>query len=125
MRRYRVSPRRLAAERSEAGSKQGGRVTHVARREARSAGTRAEGANRSASSGGCVGAPRQYGEHGAHGYNVSMRSGETKNKRKVTIIGVADGEATWDSVPGKPYGALVVWGGKVKPEKVPLTAIAS
>lgn len=54
-----------------------------------------------------------------------MRNGDAKNKRKVTIIGVADGEAAWDSVPGKPYGALVVWGGKVKPEKLPLTAIAA
>jgi hypothetical protein len=53
-----------------------------------------------------------------------MRTGETKNKRKVTILGVADAEAAWESVPGKPFGALVVWGG-VKPLKELFTKLAT
>ena len=54
-----------------------------------------------------------------------MRTGEAKNKRKVIIIGMADADAAWDSVPAKPYGALVVWGGKIKPEKLLYTKIAT
>jgi hypothetical protein len=53
-----------------------------------------------------------------------MRTGETKNQRKVTILGVADADAAWESVPAKPFGALVVLGG-AKPLKEMLTKLAT
>lgn len=37
-----------------------------------------------------------------------MREGETTNKRKFVILEVPDADAEWESVPGKPFGALVV-----------------
>lgn len=37
-----------------------------------------------------------------------MREGETKNKRKFLILEVPDADAEWESVPGKPFTALVI-----------------
>jgi hypothetical protein len=54
-----------------------------------------------------------------------MRTGETRNSRKVTIIGVADAEAAWESVPAKPFGAMVVAGGTAKPDKLVYTKLAT
>ena len=45
-----------------------------------------------------------------------MRSGTTTNGRTFHIQGVADSQAEWETVPAKPYGALVVHGAEDKPE---------
>lgn len=52
------------------------------------------------------------------------RTGTTSNGRSVVIIGVADADAEWESVPAKPFGALVIAGGKERPDKVLFGKIA-
>ncbi len=54
-----------------------------------------------------------------------MRTGTTTNGRSVTILGVADADAEWEAVPAKPYGALVIAGGKERPDKLLYGKIAA
>ena len=53
-----------------------------------------------------------------------MRSGTTTNGRTFHIQGVADSQAEWETVPAKPYGALVVHGADDKPDKIRFQRIA-
>ena len=53
------------------------------------------------------------------------RTGTTSNGRELVILGVADAEAEWESVPAKPYGALVVAGGTDRPDKLLYAKIAN
>jgi len=53
-----------------------------------------------------------------------MRSGTTTNGRTFHIQGVADSQAEWETVPAKPYGALVVHGAEDKPDKIRFQRIA-
>lgn len=52
------------------------------------------------------------------------RTGTTENGREVIILGVADSQAEWESVPAKPYGALVVSGSGEKPDKIRFQRLA-
>ncbi|MCB9894269.1 MAG: hypothetical protein H6839_07465 [Planctomycetes bacterium] len=53
------------------------------------------------------------------------RTGTTTNARRFTVVGVADADAEWESVPAKPFGALVIAGGAERPDKLLFGKIAN
>ena len=53
------------------------------------------------------------------------RTGTTSNGRTVTILGVEDAEGEWETVPAKPYGALVIAAGNERPDKLVFGKIAN
>ncbi|MCA8917618.1 MAG: hypothetical protein KDB68_09440 [Planctomycetes bacterium] len=52
------------------------------------------------------------------------RTGTTENGRSVAILGIADSQAEWETVPAKPYGALVISGSGERPDKIRFQRIA-
>ena len=54
-----------------------------------------------------------------------MRTGNTENARSFVVLKVQDAETEWESVPAKPFGALVIAGGAERPDKLVFGKIAN